>query len=134
MKLIHLLALLLHSHWAFALAMVHNVVGGGLALSDRATKAVFALSNLIFFQPELWQDEPFAALTHSNHSKEEKAKVEDSIAAMDWDERGASTFFIIATRVFLNFFILIFTSLEFLLHLPHLIMQLEHRLGHEVCG
>ena len=71
--------------WLFAFAMVHNVEVGGVALSDRASEAAFALSSLIS-QPEQWQEQPFAAPTHSNHAKEEGTKVEDGIDAMDWDE------------------------------------------------
>ena len=69
--------------------MVHNVEVGGVALSDRANEAAFALSSLIS-QPEQWQDVP-SAVSHSHanshsHAKEEEEKPEDSIDAMDWDE------------------------------------------------
>ena len=67
------------------MATVHNVEVGGVALSDRASEAAFALSSLIS-QPEQWQEAPFAAPTHSHHAKEEEETPEDSIDAMDWDE------------------------------------------------
>ena len=71
--------------WLLALAMVHNVAVGGVALPERASEAEFALSSLIS-QPEEWQNKPLAAPTNSHHAKEEEEKPEDSIDAMDWDE------------------------------------------------